>query len=125
MSKLLSEYSKLLDRKAAASAEAEKIELVKSVIDEEIKALKSIILSKVLASGKNKLRIAGWSLNIGTYTSTVIENMSEVPEDFFRIKREADLMKIKNAIKAGIHIKGVQLVKTKSLTIKRLEKKKK
>jgi roadblock/LC7 domain-containing protein len=115
---LLTEYGDLLRLESKLKAEIEIIQAKLKEVEKGKSEIKTEILSNLITSGKSKMKIAGWSLNVGNYSSTIIEDQSEIPELYFRIKREADLMKIKAAIKAGIDIPGVQLVKSKSLTIK-------
>ena len=59
------------------------------------------------------------SVTYRTTKSIVVDELSEIPEEFLRYKEpEADKVAIKNAIKAGQTVPGAHEEETKSMTIK-------
>jgi hypothetical protein len=57
-----------------------------------------------------KLELANGTISVSnTPQSVQIIDESKIPDEYFRIKKEIDKTKIKDALKDGVEIEGVQL----------------
>lgn len=79
--------------------------------------IKKELREEMINSGKRKAIIAGWKLNLSTSTSTIIEEEDMIPDEFWKIERKPDVMKIKESLKMGINVNGAILRKNTNLSL--------
>ena len=114
---MLAQYTVL--QNTISDIEGQIAQLVEEKKDAEFQAaaIKDELKQEMLASGKNRVIIYGWKINLSTSTSTVIEELDILPDQWWKIRREPNLMKIKQAIKAGMEIEGAVLIEKKNLSL--------
>ena len=59
-----------------------------------------------------------YSFNIKNSEALEVDSIDNIPREFLRIKKEADKVEIKKALKNGLIIDGCRIVENKSLMIK-------
>ncbi len=75
---------------------------------------------EMIGAGMRKAVIAGWKLNISSATSTIVEETDNLPEQYWRIEKKPDLLKIKEALKLGQAVDGARLVQRESLSLRKV-----
>lgn len=98
-------------------AEEKRLAEIRRKLERHAEAVKSYLARECINTGVEK--IGGVSANISFRTSekTVIDNEAEIPDEYWRVKREPDLAAIKAAIKAGKEIEGAHLQTCKNIQI--------
>lgn len=117
----LIKYGELQKKAEALAIEIDKMTALKKETEWEMGELKEDIKTQMMQSGKKRLYIAGWKINLSKSTSTVIEAEDELPEEFWRIEKKPDLMKVKEAIQAGFTVGGAKLVEKHNVSLRRPE----
>lgn len=117
----LNKYGELQKKADALAIEIAKLTDLKKETEWEMGKLKEDIKAQMMQSGKKRLSIAGWKINLSKSTSTVIEAEDELPEEFWRIEKKPDLMKVKEAIQAGMAVGGAKLVEKHNVSLRRTE----
>ena len=110
-------FIKNLESDAAAIREEEKkLAARRHVMENKAKRLREYMLLN-LGDGE-KVKTA--RIEIGTrYTEAVhVDDDAEVPEEYMRIKAEPNKTALKAALKNGVEIPGVQMVRNRSLQVK-------
>jgi hypothetical protein len=121
----LQQYSKYADDARELENQIAVLTGQKKDIESEMSFIKKDLESQMIMSGQKKAQIDGWRLSISESTSTIVEEPDLIPEQYFRIKKEPDLFKIKAAMKLaevglGEIVEGVLMVKSKNLSLKKL-----
>lgn len=98
-------------------AEEKRLAEIRRKLERHAEAIKGYLARECINTGVEK--IGGVSANISFRTSekTVIDNEAEIPDEYWRVKREPDLSAIKAAIKAGKEIEGAHLQSFKNIQI--------
>jgi TolA-binding protein len=116
--KQLRQYDELSKQISQLEAQIVQLKLQKDELEQIQAEIKKELLMMMQSSGLKKAKIDGFSLSLSTYSSTIVEAPDLLSEEFIRVVKQPDLMKIKAAIKAGIGVEGAFITKTTSLTIK-------
>jgi len=73
-------------------------------------AMKSLIRSIMLSADLDKLMFTGATLSISKPRASVnVLNVDELPQGFYRLKKEADKTALKKALEAGEKVPGAEL----------------
>ena len=82
--------------------------------------LRDSLVSGCERLGKDKIDGISATISFRKSERTVIENETEIPEEFFSVvmTKKPDLTKIKNAIKSGNEVAGAKLVTIKNIQIR-------
>ncbi len=102
----------------AIKAEKQALEKRQKVAENKAEALKNFL--RVYLNGE-KFKDGRCSISYRKSTSTKIDedlDISRLPDEYKRVKVEADKTAIKDALSAGIEIKGCSLVENTSVIIK-------
>lgn len=113
----LKQYSELSQRILELDAQMAQIKLQKEELEQLQSEIKKELLLMMQSSGLKKAKIDGFNLSLTTHSSTIVEAPDLLSDDFIRVVRQPDLMKIKAAIKAGFPVEGAFLSKTTSIKI--------
>ena len=116
---LLEAYSELDVQIEQLEESISKLSARKRELESRANEIKADIKNDMLSAGMKKATIHGWKINISTSTSTLIEEMDMIPEDFWKVKKEPDVMKIKEYLKDGWSVDGARLVKNQNINLKR------
>lgn len=110
-------YRSLEQEAERYKAEEKRLAEIRRKLERHAEAIKGYLARECINTGVEK--IGGISANISFRTSekTVIDNEAEIPDEYWRVKREPDLAAIKAAIKAGIEIEGAHLQICKNIQI--------
>lgn len=117
----IAEYSDFAQQLETVEAQIAALKEKADAIKNSMAEIKNELKTAMLNSGRKSAFIAGWKLNITTSTATVIEAEDELPEEFWKVERKPDVMRIKDAIKNGIHVDGARLVTNQNISLKPLE----
>ncbi len=116
---LIQEYGEIEAELSELSKEKAFLEIKMKSLNVRAKEIEDAIKKEMIAAGMKRARIEGWKINISKSVSTVIEEIDMIPDEFFKIKKEPDVMKIKLSIQMGLEIKGVVLRENKNISIKK------
>jgi hypothetical protein len=95
------------------------LEAREQVFNNKIGYFKNYLLYAMQAFNKNKLKGVEFNISLCKTSGKVeIAPGAQVPEEFCIIKKIGDKTKLKEALKAGVTIEGVTLVKEPSIRIK-------
>ena len=110
-------YHSLEQEAERYKAEEKRLAEIRRKLERHAEAIKGYLARECINTGVEK--IGGVSANISFRTSekTVIDNEAEIPDEYWRVKREPDLSAIKAAIKAGKEIEGAHLQSFKNIQI--------
>ena len=72
----------------------------------------------ILSSGDTKFKTSLYSFNIKKTESVEVKDLDSIPRAYLRLKKEADKVAIKKALKDGEVIDGVYLSEKQSLGVK-------
>ena len=110
-------YRSLEQEAERYKAEEKRLAEIRRKLERHAEAIKGYLARECINTGVEK--IGGVSANISFRTSekTVIDNEAEIPDEYWRVKREPDLSAIKAAIKAGKEIEGAHLQSFKNIQI--------
>lgn len=118
--KQLKQYDELSKQISELDAQIAQIKIQKDELEHAQAEIKKELLAMMQGSGLKKAKIDGFSLSLSTYSSTIVEAPDLLSEEFIRVVKQPDLMKIKAAIKVGIEVEGAFITKTTSLKITQL-----
>lgn len=98
-------------------AEEKRLAEIRRKLERHAEAIKGYLARECIKTGVEK--IGGISANISFRTSekTVIDNEADIPDEYWRVKKEPDLAAIKAAIKSGKEIEGAHLQTCKNIQI--------
>jgi DNA gyrase/topoisomerase IV subunit A len=113
----IQEYASLQRSVIDLENQINELKALKDEAEGEMQEIKKELKEEMIHSGKRKAIIAGWKLNLSTSTSTIIEEEDMIPEEFWKIERKPDVMKIKESLKLGINVDGAILRKNTNLSI--------
>ena len=109
----------------AASAEIKRIQDLKKVKENTITRLKASLLDALKffgrtdeKTGTKKYETPLFKLSIRNSKSVYVYEETEIPEEFWVIKKEVSKTLISNAIKDGLEVPGAQMNSNQSLQIK-------
>ena len=110
-------YRSLEQEAERYKAEEKRLAEIRRKLERHAEAIKGYLARECINTGVEK--IGGVSANISFRTSekTVIDNEAEIPDEYWRVKKEPDLSAIKAAIKAGKEIEGAHLQAFKNIQI--------
>lgn len=78
--------------------------------DHRKQVARKLIMQIMETANLKKLELANGTISVSnTPQSVQIIDESKIPDEYFRIKKEIDKTKIKDALKDGVEIEGVQL----------------
>lgn len=117
----IAEYGDFAKQLEIVEAQIATLKEQADAIKNSMAEIKDELKAAMMNSGKKTAFIAGWKLNLTTSTATVIEAEDELPEDFWKIERKPDVMRIKDALKQGIEVAGAKLVQNVNLSLKEKE----
>lgn len=98
--------------------EIKRLSLKKQALSNKKDRLKNLMLNAMNVSGLSKFKTSLYSFNIKNSESLEIESIDDIPREYLRIKKEADKIAIKKAIKDGLVIDGCKIVENKSLGVR-------
>lgn len=115
----LQEYGKLRDELEEIQTQINLISVRKLELENLIYDIETDLKNDLIGSGMTRTTVYGWKINISESKSTVVEEPDVLPEEFWRIERNPDKTKIKEAIKIGYPVPGAILKISKNISIKR------
>ena len=118
----IQEYATLSNSVADIDGQIAQLQMEKADMESRMAEIKAALKNEMLSSGRRSATIAGWKLNLSTSTSTVIEEADMLPEEFWKIERKPDVMKIKERLKIGLPVEGAVLKNNKNLSLKNVER---
>ncbi len=118
----IQEYATLSNSVADIDGQIAQLQMEKADMESRMAEIKAALKNEMLSSGRRSATIAGWKLNLSTSTSTVIEEADMLPEEFWKIERKPDVMKIKERLKIGLPVEGAVLKTNKNLSLKPVER---
>lgn len=103
----------------AIDKEAKRLTERKATIDNRVKQMKESLTKAMILTGKTKFKTDLFSFNVQKNTpTTVIDDEEAIPEEFWRVKREVDKSKIKDALKEGKEFKWAHLEQGEGVRIR-------
>jgi hypothetical protein len=118
----IQEYATLSNSVADIDGQIAQLQMEKADMESRMAEIKAALKREMIDSGRRTATIAGWKLNLSTSTSTVIEEADMLPEEFWKIERKPDVMKIKEQLKIGLHVAGAVLKTNKNLSLKPIDR---
>ena len=112
------EYAVLSNSVADIQAQIAVLQLEMKDMESRMEEIKKGLKEQLIESGKKRAIIEGWKLNLSQSTTTIIEEADEIPEEFWKVKREPDVMKIKERLKIGLSVPGAILRRNTNMSIK-------
>lgn len=98
--------------------EIKRLQGKKQALENRADRLNKMMMNAILSSGQSKVKTSLYSFSIKTSESVEVRDLDEVPREFLRIKKEADKVAIKKALKNGVKIEGVFLIEKQSLGVR-------
>lgn len=98
--------------------EIKRLQAKKTALENKADRLSEMMKNAILSSGENKLKTSLYSFNIKKTESVEVRDLDVVPRAYLRLKKEADKVAIKKALKNGDVIEGVYLSEKLSLGVK-------
>lgn len=104
---------------AALKVEADRLNERRRSLENKSERIKALLLPAVEAMG-GKVKGAMLTVSIGTTKSVELDEnaLNILPDEFVRVKREADKTAIKAAISSGRVIDGARIVENKSIRMR-------
>ena len=90
----------------------------KTALENKADRLSEMMKNAILSSGENKFKTSLYSFNIKKTESVEVRDLDVIPRAYLRLKKEADKVAIKKALKNGDVIEGVYLSEKLSLGVK-------
>ncbi len=101
------------------AAEIARLQGIRKVRANRLQNLKDRLLYAMNAVGMQKIEHPLFTLSVRNNPESVeVFDERQVPEDYFKVKKELSKTAIKDAIKAGADVPGAKLTRTQSLTLK-------
>lgn len=98
--------------------EIKRLQAKKTALENKADRLSEMMKNAILSSGENKFKTSLYSFNIKKTESVEVKDLDVVPRAYLRLKKEADKVAIKKALKNGDVIEGVYLSEKLSLGVK-------
>jgi len=117
-------YAKVIRNKEADSDaienEIKRLKAMKDANDRVVDRMKEAVRNAMLASGIDKIESSLFKLSLRRSEAVEVVNIDQLPESLTVVKKtvSADKVKIKEAIKNGVHVEGAVIVENYSLQIK-------
>lgn len=99
-------------------AEEKRLAEIRKRIERKAEWLKNYIARECENTGTEKISGVSASISFRSSERAIIDNEAEVPDEYWKVKREPDLTAIKAAIKSGKTIDGAHIEKCKNIQIK-------
>ena len=116
---IIQKYELLADEVATLQEQIAELSIEKKRYEVQMQEIEEAIKADMIGAQMKNAVVAGWKINISKSTSTVIEAADELPEEFWRIERAPDLMKVKEALKMGLAVGGARLVIRQNINMKK------
>jgi seryl-tRNA synthetase len=112
-------YILTLDGEAEILAkEIKRLQARKTALNNKADRLLETIKNAILSTGENKFKTSLYNFNIKRTESVEVRDLDVIPRAYLRLKKEADKVAIKKALKDGLEIDGVYLSEKLSLGVK-------
>ena len=98
--------------------EIKRLQAKKTALENKADRLSEMMKNAILSSGENKFKTSLYSFNIKKTESVEVRDLDVIPRAYLRLKKEADKVAIKKALKNGDIIDGVYLSEKLSLGVK-------
>ena len=98
--------------------EIKRLQAKKTALENKADRLSEMMKNAILSSGDNKFKTSLYSFSIRKTESVEIRDLDVIPRAYLRLKKEADKVAIKKALKDGTVIDGVYLSEKLSLGAK-------
>lgn len=98
--------------------EIKRLQAKKQALENRADRLSKMMMNAILSSGDNKFKTSLYSFSIRKTESVEIRDLDVIPRAYLRLKKEADKVAIKKALKDGTVIDGVYLSEKLSLGAK-------
>ena len=98
--------------------ESKRLQRRKITLNNRVALLRELMLGALKASNQTKLKTAKFNYSIRKSKSVQVADVEELPRNMVRLKREADKMKIKEALSNGEEIVGCSFVEKETLGFK-------
>lgn len=98
--------------------EIKRLQAKKTALENKADRLLEMMKNAILSSGENKFKTSLYSFNIKKTESVEVRDLDVIPRAYLRLKKEADKVAIKKALKNGDVIEGVYLSEKLSLGVK-------
>lgn len=111
----------IIEQEACADtlkAEAKRLSAKATALQNRADRVRELMKGAIVATGETKYKTDLFSFFIKKSESVQVLSEDELPREYLRIKREADKIKIKEALKKGEHIEGCSIVEKLSLGVK-------
>ena len=79
--------------------EIKRLQGKKQALENRADRLNKMMMNAILSSGQSKVKTSLYSFSIKTSESVEVRDLDEVPREFLRIKKEADKIQLKKALK--------------------------
>lgn len=79
--------------------EIKRLQGKKQALENRADRLNKMMMNAILSSGQSKVKTSLYSFSIKTSESVEVRDLDEVPREFLRIKKEADKVQLKKALK--------------------------
>lgn len=79
--------------------EIKRLQGKKQALENRTDRLNKMMMNAILSSGQSKVKTSLYSFSIKTSESVEVRDLDEVPREFLRIKKEADKVQLKKALK--------------------------
>lgn len=112
-------YCLTLDGEADILAkEIKRLQAKKQALENKADRLTEMMKNAILSSGQAKFKTSLYSFNIKKTESVEVRDLDLIPRVYLRLKKEADKVAIKKALKDGQSINGVFLTEKESLGVR-------
>lgn len=98
--------------------EIKRLQAKKTALENKADRLSEMMKNAILSSGENKFKTSLYIFNIKKTESVEVRDLDVIPRAYLRLKKEADKVAIKKALKNGDVIEGVYLSEKLSLGVK-------
>lgn len=102
----------------ALKAEAKRLLARATALQNKADTVTNLMKNAILSSGNTKYKTDLFNFSIRKSESVQVLSDDELPREYVRIVRNADKVKIKEALKQGVLIEGCSIVEKQSLTVK-------
>lgn len=102
----------------AIKAEIDRLSKRKKALENKAQRLKDYLLYNLEALGQSKVKSGIWEVSVKTNPPSCKVDEAKLPDNYCRLQRTPDLIKVKDALKSGQVIPGAWLESKKSVTIK-------
>lgn len=111
-------YRELKSEAKRYEEEEKRLNGIRKKMEHSAEEIKGYLMRELMRTGTEKIKGISANISFRTSEKTVIDNEAEVPEEYWRVKREPDLAAIRSAIKSGKEVEGAHLQTYKNLQIK-------